>query len=63
MKTVTLIIFIILAALAVYILYKLIFIEDLTKTDEILFIILLAGGLINSFLFEYRRRKLRREKE
>jgi divalent metal cation (Fe/Co/Zn/Cd) transporter len=63
MRTVTTIVFVILVALAVYILYKLIFIEDLTKTDNILFIILLVGGLINSLLIEYRRRVKRRNRE
>lgn len=63
MKTVTSIVLVILLALAAYILYKLIFIEDLTKTDRILFIILLAGGLINSFIIEFMRRKKRQSKD
>lgn len=63
MRTVTSIVLVILLVLAAYILYKLIFIEDLSKTDRILFIILLAGGLINSFIIESIRKKKRQKKE
>ncbi len=46
MKKLNAIFFVVLIFLAIYILYKLIVIEELTKTDNILSIILLAGSIV-----------------
>ena len=51
------ILFAVLIILAIYILYKLIAIEELSKIDRILFIILLAGGLLQSAIRSRLKKK------
>lgn len=62
MKKVNTLAFVVLAIIAIYLLYKLIFVEELSKIDNVLLIILLAGGMINSSLIMSRRKKKRLEK-
>lgn len=57
MNKITTIAFVALIIIALYLLYKLIFVEELSRFDNILFIILLAGGIINSYIIISRRKK------
>ncbi len=57
MNKITTIAFVALIIIALYLLYKLIFVEELSRFDNILFIILLAGGIINSYIIISSRKK------
>jgi len=48
MKTVNVLLFVILIIIAIYILYKLIGIGELSRLDDILLIVLIAGSFLHS---------------
>lgn len=57
MKKVNATLFVVLAIIAIYLFYKLIFVEEWSRIDRILLIILLVGGSINSSIIAARRKK------
>lgn len=61
MKKITTIAFVALIIIGLYLFYKLIFVEELSKIDNILFTIFLAGGIINSSIIISKRKKKQSE--
>ncbi|NLE35102.1 MAG: hypothetical protein GX622_08365 [Bacteroidales bacterium] len=57
MKKVNIILFVVLAIIAIYLFYKLIVSEEWNNIDYILLIVLLLGASINSSIIAYRRKK------
>jgi amino acid permease len=63
MKKVNIILFVVLAIIAIYLFYKLIVSEEWNNIDYILLIVLLLGASINSSIIAYRRKKKGMENE